>query len=114
MDDLYTLSDSQILKSIGNKLKSVRLKQNITQENLAESCSISRSSVQKIENGEIGSFESFLRILRTLGLLDELSHLCSEEQMSPSEYYEFKNSLMKKKRLRAERQTTKKREELEW
>ena len=86
---VYSLSDAQIQEKIGERLKATRLKQNITQDSLAASSSISRSSVQKIEAGEIKSFDAFLRILRTLGMLDELSHLCEEEQMSPSEYFEI-------------------------
>ncbi len=101
MEDIYSLSDAQIQKKIGEKLKAIRLKQNITQDSLAESSSISRSSVQKIEAGEIGSFDSFLRILRTLGMLDEIQHLCEEEQMSPSEYFDFVYSLKRKRRKRA-------------
>ena len=75
MEDIYILSDTQIQKKIGEKIKATRLKQNITQDSLAESASISRSSVQKVEAGEIKSFDTFLRVLRTLGMLDELHHL---------------------------------------
>ena len=92
MEDVYSLSDAQIEKRIGEKVKAVRLKQNITQDNLAKSSSISLSSVKKVEAGKIGSFDTLLRILRTLGMLDELSHLCEEEQMSPSEYFDMVNS----------------------
>lgn len=101
MDDIYALSDVQIRKRIGAKLKSVRLKQNITQGDLAASAAISRSSVQKMEAGEICSFDTFLRILRTLGMLDELYHLCEEERLSPSEYYEMVHSMKKQQRKRA-------------
>ncbi len=101
MEDIYSLSDTQIQKKIGEKVKTVRLKQNITQDSLAKSSSISLSSVKKVEAGKIGSFDTLLRILRTLGMLDELSHLCEEEQMSPSEYYDFVYSLKKKRRKRA-------------
>lgn len=114
MDDFYSLSDAQIQKKIGEKLKAVRLKQNITQDSLAESSLISRSSVQKIEAGEIGSFDVFLRILRTLGMLDELSHLCEEEQMSPSEYFEMLNSVQKGRRKRAVGKIKKNKEDTEW
>lgn len=114
MDDIYSLSDAQIQKKIGEKLKAVRLKQNITQDSLAESSSISRSSVQKIETGEIRSFDVFLRILRTLGMLDELSHLCEEEQMSPSEYFEMVNSAKKGRRKRAVGKIKKNKEDTEW
>ena len=51
MKDFYTLSDVQLVKRIGNKLKAVRLKRNITQQSLAEAASISLSSLKKIESG---------------------------------------------------------------
>ena len=75
MDDIYTLSDTQLSKRIGEKLKAIRLKRNITQQSLAEAASISLSSVKKVENGEIGSFDTLLRILRTLGMLESASFL---------------------------------------
>lgn len=114
MEDIYSLSDVQIQKKIGEKFKAVRLKQNITQDSLAESSLISRSSVQKVENGEIGSFDVFLRILRTLGMLDELGHLCEEEQMSPNEYFEMVNSVKKSRRMRAVGTIKNDKEESEW
>ena len=104
----------QIEKRIGEKVKAVRLKQNITQDSLAKSSSISLSSVKKVEAGKIGSFDTLLRILRTLGMLDELSHLCEEEQMSPSEYFDMVNSAKKGRRKRAVGTLKKDKEESEW
>ena len=101
MEDVYALSDVQIQTKIGEKIKATRLKQNITQESLAEFALISRSSVQKVESGEIKSFDTFLRILRTLGMLDEIHHLCKEEELSPSDYYDLVNSIKKNRRKRA-------------
>lgn len=92
MDDIYMLADTIILTRIGRHLKADRLKQNITQQSLAEAAGISLSSLKKIEKGEIGSFDSLLRVLRTLGKLDVLQPLVDEEQLSPSEYYELMHS----------------------
>lgn len=114
MEDIYSLSDTQILSKIGEKIKSVRLKQNITQDSLAKSSSISLSSVKKVESGKIGSFDTLLRILRTLGMLDELAHLCEEEQMSPSEYFEMVNSINKRRRKRAQGTVKKEKRDSEW
>lgn len=114
MDDIYMLSDAQIQKMIGAKIKASRLKQNITQDSLAESSSISRSSVQKVEAGEIKSFDTFLRVLRTLGMLDDISCLCEEEQLSPSEYYNIVNSAKKSRRKRAVGSINTNKEESEW
>lgn len=87
MNDIYMLTDAAIADKIGSHLKANRLKQNITQQSLAEAAGVSLSSLKNIEKGEIRSFDSLLRVLRTLGKLDVLQPLVEEEQMSPSEYY---------------------------
>ncbi len=114
MDDIYILSDAQLSKRIGEKLKAIRLKRNITQRSLAEASSISLSSVKKIENGEIGSFDTLLRILRTLGMLETINALFEEEQLSPSEYYEMVNKARKQTRKRAAGKLKINKEESEW
>lgn len=116
MDDIYTIDDGMILRRIGNHLKAARLRQNIIQQSLAESSGVSLSSLKKIEKGEIGSFDSLLRVLRTLGKLDVLQPLVEEEQLSPSEYYKIVQSNMAKhQRKRAARRINdKKKEETEW
>ena len=58
MDDIYMLADAIILNRIGSHLKAVRLRQNITQQSLADAAGVSLSSLKKIEKGEIGSFDS--------------------------------------------------------
>lgn len=109
------LSDATILAKLAAKIKSTRLKQNITQENLAISANISLSSVKKIEGGEIKSFDSFLRVLRVLGKLDIFQSMVDEEPLSPSEYYELVNSTKKVTRKRAVgKNNGNKKEESEW
>lgn len=109
------LSDATILAKLGARIKSSRLKQNITQESLAISANISLSSVKKIESGEIKSFDSLLRVLRVLGKLDIFQSMVDEEQLSPSEYYELVNSTKKVTRKRAVGKiNTNKKEESEW
>ena len=101
MEDIYMLPDSAILTKIGEKLKVVRLRQNVTQQSLAEAANVSLSTVKKIEKGEIRSFDAFLRVLRILGRLDALQQLVEEEQLSPSEYYNMVQVSKKRQRKRA-------------
>ena len=110
------LADKAILNRIGCHLRSVRLRQNITQQSLSESAGISLSSLKKVEKGEIGSFDTLLRVLRILGKLDVLQPLVDEEQLSPNEYYELIQSNAKKhKRQRAVGQLNNKdKEDVEW
>ncbi|MDE7347049.1 MAG: helix-turn-helix domain-containing protein [Muribaculaceae bacterium] len=100
-ENIYMLADCEICRRIGKKIKNLRLRQNITQMSLAEQSQISVSSVKKIENGEIGSFDSLMRVLRILGELDIFSPLLKEEDMSPNEYLEFVEANKKKQRKRA-------------
>lgn len=115
MENIYILSDTMILAKIGARVKSLRLKQNITQQSLAEAANVSLFSVKSIESGEIKSFDSLLRVLRILGKLDIFQPLIEEEQLSPSEYYELVNSANKKTRKRAVgKLNNNKKEESEW
>ena len=95
------LSDAAILSRIGEKLKTIRLKQNITQQSLSEAADVSLSSIKKIEKGEIGSFDSLLRVMRILGRLEVLQPLVEEEQLSPNEYYKLVQSSKTNVRKRA-------------
>ncbi len=115
MDDIYILSDQEIRKRVGEKLKAARLKQNITQHSLSEASCVPVSTLKRIESGEIGSFDAFLRIMRTLGLLDSLSPLVEEERMSPAEYWDFMNKSQGRRRKRAAGTIkTQKKEGTEW
>ena len=114
MDDMYMLADEVVQRKIGERLKTIRLKQNITQQALADESGVSLSSVKKIEKGEIGSFDSLLRVLRTLGKLDVLLPLVEEEQLSPSEYYEWVQKAGAHQRKRAAGRANKEKEELSW
>lgn len=117
-ENIYMLSDSEIYRRIGRKVKELRLRQNITQASLAEQSQISVSSVKKIERGEIGSFDSLLRVLRILGELNVFSPLMKEEEMSPNEYLAFVEAAQKKqrKRSRSDKRETilNNKEESEW
>ncbi|MBD5199325.1 MAG: helix-turn-helix transcriptional regulator [Bacteroidales bacterium] len=117
-ENIYMLADGEICRRIGKKIRNLRLRQNITQMSLAEQSQISVSSVKKIENGEIGSFDSLIRVLRILGELDVFSPLLKEEDMSPNEYLEFVEAKKKKQRKRAKStsntNTSFNQEESEW
>lgn len=109
------LSDAEIIKRISEKLKELRLKQNISRQDVSVSPGVSMSSIVRMEDGEIKSFESFLRILRTLGKIDVLLPLLEEEEISPNEYYKLVHSAKTKKRMRASRSNTNiQQEESEW
>lgn len=101
MNSIAIMTDAQIQKKIGNKIKQQRLKQNITQASLATAAQLSLSTIKSIERGKIGSFDSLLRVLRILKNMGYIAPLINDEQMSPNEYYEFVNKQNKTLRKRA-------------
>ena len=109
------LSDAEITKKISAKLKELRLKQNISRQDMSASSGVSMSSIVRMEDGEIKSFESFLRILRTLGKIDVLLPLVEDEEISPNEYFRLVHSAKTKQRKRASKsKTNNQQEESEW
>ena len=117
-ENIYMLADGEICRRIGKKIRNLRLRQNITQISLADQSQISVSSVKKIENGEIGTFDSLMRVLRILGELEIFTPMLQEEEMSPNEYLEFVEAKKKKQRKRAKTKSSAKtsfnQEESEW
>lgn len=109
------LSDAEITKKVSARLKDLRLKQNISRQDMANSTGISVSSISRMEDGEIKSFESFLRLLRTLGKMDVLQPLVDEEELSPNDYFRLTHSTKLKQRKRASKSgNISKQEEQEW
>lgn len=109
------LSDAEITKRISERLKELRLKQNISRQDLSISSGVSMSSIVRMEDGEIKSFESFLKLLRTLGKIDVLFPLIEDEPISPNEYYRLVHSAAKKQRKRASKSRLKvQQQETDW
>lgn len=109
------LSDADIIRSISVRLKELRLKQNVSRQDLSASSGVSVSSIARMEDGEIKSFESFLRIIRTLGKMEVFMPLLQEEEISPNEYYRLTHSTKTKQRKRASKSIhAKQQEDSEW
>lgn len=106
-ENIYLRSDGDICQQIGKKIRELRLRQNVSQMSLGEQAQVSVSTIKKLERGEIGSFDSLIRVLRILGELDIFSPLLKEEELSPNEYLAFTEAMKKKRRKRAQSQRSK-------
>ena len=115
MENINMLSDLEITAKISAKLKELRLKQNITRQELAAKSCVSVASIARMEGGEIKSFDSFMRIARTLGKIDVFLPLVEEEPISPNEYFKMVQAAGKCRRKRASKNfEVKNREETGW
>ncbi|MGC1167013.1 MAG: helix-turn-helix transcriptional regulator [Solirubrobacterales bacterium] len=79
------LSDETVLKELGGRLAQTRLERNISQSRLASEAGVAKTTVERLERGGGIQLESFIRILRALGLLDRLDVVLSEPLPSPIE-----------------------------
>ena len=79
------LSDETVLGELGGRLAQTRLERNISQSRLAGEAGVAKTTVERLERGGGIQLESFVRILRALGLLDRLDVVLSEPLPSPIE-----------------------------
>lgn len=81
--DWYSMSDKGVLNLIGQFIQETRLQQNKTQQQVADSAGMNRSTVGQIEKGNGGTLLSLLQILRVLEQLPVLQSFEIEQIISP-------------------------------
>jgi len=108
--DWYALSDPAIVQEIGKQLKRMRLKNNLTQQELANRSGLFRSTISEIENGRISSVLSLIQLLRGLNNLELLENFVVQEELSPLMVAEQQAKM--RKRASGKNSTTK--PESEW
>lgn len=86
MNDIsYNLAfgDTAILKRIGEFIKSKRIDQNLTQDEVADRAAISRSTLSLAERGENIALTNLLKILRVLDALYIFEQFKVNQKISP-------------------------------
>ncbi len=71
--DFTLASNAEVALELGRRLKAHRLAQNVQQVELAGRAGVARGTVQNLEAKGQCSLESLVRIVRALGLVDELA-----------------------------------------
>nr|WP_319394144.1 helix-turn-helix transcriptional regulator [uncultured Desulfobacter sp.] len=97
------MTDKSILNEIGRRLKSIRLRKNMTQKEVAVATGLSLNAVQTAEKGT-SKMMTYVKILRVLNALDSLENFLPEVTISPLELAKLEG----KKRKRASGQRIKK------
>jgi transcriptional regulator with XRE-family HTH domain len=72
MDNWAFLTEKEILKEMGARLKKIRLQHNLTQKELSEEVGLSVSTISLIEQGNSMTVESLIRILSRLNRIKDL------------------------------------------
>lgn len=76
------MTDKAIIKEIGRRLKSIRLRKNMTQKEVAVATGLSLNAVQTAEKG-VSKMMTYVKILRVLNALDNLENFLPEVKISP-------------------------------
>ena len=98
MNSWLFLTEHEILKEIGNRLKRIRVQHNLTQKELSQEVGLSVSTISLIEKGKSTSVESLIRILIRLNRIKDF-----ESVFRVGENLELKLKFEKAK-LKSERQ----------
>jgi len=82
---VYGQSDKSILEDLGSRLKKARLRQNISQEELALRAGLNRTTIGDLERSGSSSTLTLVQVLRALDLLSELESFLPDPGPSPLE-----------------------------
>ena len=91
-------SDEALQAMIGQFIQQSRIRQNKSQQQVADAAGINRSTLSQIENGRGGTLITLIQILRVLDQISFLKVLQVEEKASP--LYLAKMEMKKRKRSR--------------
>jgi len=76
-------SDAAFLEELGSSLAQRRLALGLTQEACATKAGVAKRTLENLENGRSITLENFIRLLRALGMLEDLATLLPGQQQSP-------------------------------
>jgi transcriptional regulator with XRE-family HTH domain len=71
MENWLFLTEQEILKEIGERLKKIRIQHNLTQKDLSAEVGLSVSTISLIEQGKSTTVESLIRILIRLNRIQD-------------------------------------------
>lgn len=109
--DFYTCSDKAIEEELGHRLRSLRLRKNITQKELAQATTLSLNTIKSLESGQ-GKLSTLIAVLRELGALDQLDSFIPETSVSPIQLAKRQGKV--RERASGERLKDKAGDEPEW
>jgi transcriptional regulator with XRE-family HTH domain len=78
-----TQNPEELERLLGDRIRRLRLRKNLTQDETARRAGLSRRSIFSLEKGRGGTLESLVRVLKALDSTDGLSAIAPEAGVSP-------------------------------
>lgn len=91
-----------LLIVLGERIRELRLRENIAQTVLAARSGVSLKAVKNLENGTGATVASLLRVLRTLGRTEWIDTLGPKVSISPMQMLKRKKERIRATRKRSE------------
>lgn len=96
-------SDKALTRQIGLFIRHQRMEQNRTQEELAKSAGISRSTLSLLERGETVSLMTLIQVLRVLDQLGVMDFFVVKDEPSPLAMVKAQKSIRKRAGRRSDK-----------
>ena len=109
--DFYSLADKQIAIEIGGRIRSLRLRRNMTQQQLSDATMLSLNAIKSTESGK-AKLSTLIAVLRELGALDGLDHFIPEVTISPLQLAKSKGK--QRQRASGKRSQRPRKEDVSW
>lgn len=102
MNVIYGDTNAQIISRMGLNCKRYRIAANLTQQELAVNAGVGIATVKNFENGKAKNItlDSLLRLMRAIGILEQIEAVLPELPVSPFEMEEIQKILKGKQRQR--------------
>jgi transcriptional regulator with XRE-family HTH domain len=107
--DFSIATSKQIEATICEQLVNIRLSRNFTQAQLAKAAGVSTKTITNLEDGKSISFDTFIRVLKGLGLQSNLEGFLPDPTIRPVERVQMRG--FERKRVR---QVFKKKPKTKW
>jgi putative transcriptional regulator len=81
--DFSVASSGQVESALCTRLEGIRLARNVTQVQLAVEAGVSPRTIRRLEKGQGVSLDTFIRVLRALGIQENLVALLPDPSIQP-------------------------------
>lgn len=79
------ISDQSVLAELGERIAQTRLERNLSQAAVAAEAGIGLATLERLESGRATRLDTFVRVLRALGMVEALDHAVPPPLVSPIE-----------------------------
>jgi transcriptional regulator with XRE-family HTH domain len=94
------LTDPEILSLIGTRFREWRISKELTQKEVIECTGVSRGAIQRLEAGGSVDLSTFVSIIRSLDLVDNLNLFLPLPEPTIESLKEIRNTVTSRRRVR--------------